>query len=239
MTTTETLPVADPTLGDPVLDHPAWSSLTGRHAALAERHGQAARFRSEVAGFVGLQDPSSPDAWRDLADLIGPGETVILSGTPAPPPGWTEAASAVPGVQFVDVALDKQHDHEAVRLTAADVPEILDLIARTQPGPFRPRTIELGTYLGLRRDGALIAMAGERLQPSGWTEISAVCTDPAHRGQGLAGRLVRAVAAGIAERGEQVFLHTAGNNTNAIRLYLSLGFRVRRYPDFRAVTSPA
>jgi hypothetical protein len=77
---------------------------------------------------------------------------------------------------------------DAARLGAADVPEILDLIDRTQPGPFRRRTVELGTYLGLRSaDGRLIAMAGERLHPAGWTEISAVCTDPAHRRKGLAG----------------------------------------------------
>lgn len=238
MTVTDLAPTADPTLGDPVLDHPAWSSLTGRHAALAERRGKAARFQPEVAGFVGLADPDDPEAWRDLAELIGPGETAIVSGTGAPPSDWTAPFEPIAGVQFVDVSVTKKHDAEAVRLTAADVPQILDLIARTEPGPFRPRTIELGTYLGIKRDGALIAMAGERLQPNGWTEISAVCTDPAFRGHGLASRLVSAVAAGIEERGERVFLHTSGSNTTAIRLYLALGFKIRTYPEFRAVTSP-
>jgi predicted GNAT family acetyltransferase len=121
---------------------------------------------------------------------------------------------------------------EAARLTAEDVPEILDLIERTQPGPVRPRTIELGTYLGVRIGGALVAMAGERMHPPGWTEISAVCTDPAHRGRGLATSLVRAVAAGIRARGETPFLHTAASNMPAIRLYESLGFRLRRRTTF-------
>ena len=127
---------------------------------------------------------------------------------------------------------------EAVRLTAADVPEMLDLIARTRPGPFRPRTIEMGVYLGIRRDGRLVAMAGERLHPPGWTEISAVCTDPAFRRRGLATRLVRAVAAGIRARGETPFLHAAADNTEAIRLYESLGFRLRREVMFGTVRVP-
>ena len=102
-------------------------------------------------------------------------------------------------------------DPEAVRLGPADVPEMLDLVARTQPGPFLPRTITSGTYLGIRRGGALVAMAGERMRPPGWGEISAVCTDPAHRGQGLAGRLVRAVGAVVRERGDVPFLHAAAD----------------------------
>ena len=132
------------------------------------------------------------------------------------------------GVQLVDDGLAAAPDPEAVRLGPADVPEMLDLVERTRPGPFLPRTVELGTYLGIRRNGALIAMAGERLHPPGWTEISAVCTDPDFRGEGLATRLILAVAHGIRERGETPFLHTAASNTNAIRLYESLGFRLRR-----------
>jgi hypothetical protein len=75
---------------------------------------------------------------------------------------------------------------DLVVLGAVDVPEMLDLVARTRPGPFEPETYRLGTYLGVRRAGWLVAMAGERLHPPGYTEISAVCTDPGVRGQGLA-----------------------------------------------------
>jgi predicted GNAT family acetyltransferase len=124
-----------------------------------------------------------------------------------------------------------------VRLGADDVPQILDLVARTEPGPFRPRTIELGSYLGIRHDGRLVALAGERLHPAGWTEISAVCTDPAYRGRGLASRLVSAVGAGIAERGDRALLHALATNP-AVDLYLSLGFRLRRLTEFRSVTVP-
>jgi len=102
---------------------------------------------------------------------------------------------------------------------------MLDLVARAQPGPFRKRTIDLGRYLGIRtEDGRLVAMAGERLRMPGWTEVSAVCTDPEFRGKGLGARLTLAVAAGILARGELPFLHTVHDNDNAIRLYERLGF---------------
>jgi len=214
------------------LDNPAWASLTEAHAHLAVRHGLAARYPHDVAPFHALADPADPVAWLDLAALAAPGAEIAVAGpVPARHPGW-ELAGTVDGVQFVDESLRAAADPQADRLGPADVPEILDLIARTEPGPFRPRTIELGTYLGIRRAGALIAMAGERLHPPGWTEISAVCTDPAHRGQGLATRLVRAVAAGIRARGETPFLHTAARNTTAIRLYESIGFRLRQRTTF-------
>ena len=140
------------------------------------------------------------------------------------PPGW-ERLGNIPGVQMDGSGLEPAPDPEAVVLGPADVPEMLDLVARTRPGPFLTRTLELGTYLGIRRGGALVAMAGERMHPPGWTEISAVCTDPAFRGEGLATRLILAVAHGIRERGETPFLHTSARNTNAIRLYESIGFR--------------
>ncbi len=222
-----------------VLDSAVWAALTGpHHHRFAEIRGQAARYHPDVAPFVTVSAQADEGVWDDLAGLVGPGAVFALTGTSLTPPEHWEVVMRAPGVQLVDTALRAEPDPEAVRLTAADVPEILDLIDRTRPGPFLPRTVELGTYLGIRRGGALVAMAGERLHPPGWTEISAVCTDPAHRGQGLATRLVRAVAAGIRERGETPFLHAAATNTSAIRLYESIGFTLRRHTTFSAVRVP-
>jgi ribosomal protein S18 acetylase RimI-like enzyme len=217
------------------LDNPVWASLTGpHHRHLVERRGDAARYLPDVAPFLAV---GSPDGWSDVAAMAGAGAVVVVAGVPAPA-GW-ELVDEVPGVQLVDAGVAAAPFAEAVRLTAADVPEMLDLVARTEPGPFRERTIELGTYLGVRREGRLVAMAGERLRPPGWTEISAVCTDPAYRGQGLATSLVRALVAGIRARGEQAILHAAARNTGAIRLYESLGFHLRTRPVFAAVRVPA
>jgi predicted GNAT family acetyltransferase len=219
------------------LDNPAWASLTGPHARFAERKGRVRRYPVDVAPFLAVPPDLDDMVWADIAALAGPGEVVAVAGGSVTPEDW-EVVERVPGVQLVDDGVAAAEDTEAVRLTTADVPEMLALVERTRPGPFRNRTIELGTYLGIRRGGALVAMAGERLHPPGWTEISAVCTDPAYRGQGLATRLVLAVAAGIRARGETPFLHAAASNVNAIRLYESLGFRLRHRPAFTAVRVP-
>jgi GNAT superfamily N-acetyltransferase len=212
------------------LDNPAWSALTGPQAHLAVRHGRAARFPDDVSPFAAV----TGDGWDDLAVLAGSALVVVPAAPDEPPPGW-ELVGAIPGVQMDGSGLDVGADPDAVRLGPADVPEMLDLVERTQPGPFLPRTIVLGTYLGIRRGGALVAMAGERMRPPGWGEISAVCTDPAYRGQGLAGRLVRAVGAVIRERGDVPFLHAAAANDTGIRVYERLGFTLRRKILFAAL----
>lgn len=219
------------------LDQCVWESLTGPHAHLAERNGRAARYRTDVTGFAALEDPADPRAWADAAELLGPDGRLTLTGVARWPKGW-EPAFTGKGVQLVDTAVDARPDPEAVVLGPDDVPEILALVERTAPGPFLPRTVEMGTYLGFRRGGVLVAMAGERLHPPGWTEISAVCTDQAYRGQGLATRLVRAVAAGIRQRGETPFLHAVASNVTAIRLYESIGFTLRRRSSFTVLISP-
>jgi len=248
------------------LDNPLWAALTGPQAHLAERRGWAARFPVDVSPFAAIaggapvaetsesgvrsidsserrfrsggKDAGDATAWADLAALVGPGGVAVVPGAPAQaPPGW-EPVGAIPGVQMDGSGLDAAPEPEAVVLGAADVPEMLELVARTRPGPFLTRTIALGTYLGIRRGGALVAMAGERMRPPGWTEISAVCTDQAYRGQGLAARLVRAVAAGIRERGDVPFLHAAADNHTGIRLYERLGFTYRRDVLFGALRAP-
>ena len=209
-----------------VLDNPAMASLNGHHARFAERRGEVVRYRTDVSVWTGVPERPTDADWDDVAALLGSGAVLGVRPTAALPDGWTTVESAG-GVQMTGEAITGAPDPEAVELTPDDVPEVLELIARTRPGPFLPRTIELGRYLGIRRDGRLVAMAGERLHPPGWTEISAVCTDDAFRGQGLGRRLVLAVAHGIRERGETPLLHAAAGNTNAIRLYEHLGFRLR------------
>lgn len=220
------------------LDNPVRSSLTGPHARFAERRGNVLRYAVDVSPFLAL--PDQPDAadWADAAALAGPGALVALAGVRVPVPDFWQVTLIGEGVQMVEVEVEAAADGEAVRLGPGDVPEMLELAGRTKPGPFLPRTVELGSYLGIRRGGALVAMAGERLHPPGWTEISAVCTDDAWRGLGFASRLVRGLVAGIRARGETAFLHAVADNP-AIGLYEALGFRLRRGTVFSAARVPA
>lgn len=215
-----------------ILDQAGWNSLNGPHAHFAEVNGLARRYPVDISPFNAVVDVSNPEAWEDLRELIGEtGVAIVVSKSVNEPRGW-RIVEKFPGIQMTGENVVGVHDSELIPLTHADVPEMLELIARTEPGPFLPRTIELEGYLGIRQEGRLVAMAGRRLNPPGWVEISAVCTDAEFRGRGYAARLVKAVAAGIQDDGMKPFLHTGANNLNAIRLYEKLGFKIRIEPEF-------
>jgi ribosomal protein S18 acetylase RimI-like enzyme len=223
------------------LDNPVWSSLAGPHARFVQRRGNVLRYPADVSPFIGLPDEPGAADWADLAALAGPGAVVALVGVRVPPPADWTVIPVGEGVQLIDAGVEAAPDGEtgeAALLGPGDVPEMLDLAARTRPGPFLPRTRELGVYLGIRRGGALVAMAGERLHPPGWTEISAVCSDERWRGRGFASWLTRMLVAGIRARGETPFLHALASNAGAIRLYEALGFELRRTMAFSAVRVP-
>ncbi|TCJ96727.1 GNAT family N-acetyltransferase [Nocardia alba] len=220
------------------LDDPVRASLRGEHSRFARWTGRIGRYEPEVARFVGHPAVLDAQDWADLGTVLGSGNSAGIRGRGhVVPSGWSVLAE-LDTVQMDGAGLRVAFDPELERLTAADVPEILALIARTEPGPYAPRTIEMGTYLGLRVNGRLVAMAGERMHPPGWTEISAVCTDAEFRGRGIASRLVRAVGAGIRARGETPFLHAAAHNTTAISLYETLGFTLRMRSKFTLVQAP-
>ncbi len=220
-----------------MLDNPVYSALSGAHSQFAQVRGRARRYPVDVAPFLAL--PSSPSAqdWRDAAALVGPGAFAAVRLDPGDelPDAW-QVVDTFDLVQMIGERVTGVDCPEAIPLGAADVPEILELVAETEPGPFLTRTIELGDYLGIRCDGVLVAMAGERLRLDGWTEISAVCTKPDHRGRGLASQLVRALIASIQLRSQRVFLHVLSTNTGAIRLYEELGFRIRQTSTLTVVT---
>ena len=227
-----------------VLDNPAWSALTGPQRALGVVAGTVARYEPEVSAFGAFAHEPGPAEWSAMADLIGPGSVVITTGcTGTPPPEWDLEYDGT-AVQMTGEALAQNpapvapDGVEVVALGPGDVADMVELVDLARPGPFTPRTYELGGYVGIRRDGQLVAMAGQRMRPVGWTEISAVATHPDHRRRGLGELLVRVVAAGALARGEQPVLHASTDNTGAIRLYEAMGFVVRRRTRFVAARAP-
>lgn len=220
-----------------MLDNPVWHALAGPQQTLAERRGRALRFDPDFTVFAALPDDATPDDWADLRALLGPdGIAVIARHSIDPPDDW-ETLFAAPGTQMVwDAPVpDVPTGVDFHALGMEDVPDILDLVARTQPGPFAARTVELGPYLGIRIDGALVAMAGCRMHLPGYVEVSAVCTDGEFRGLGLGSAVVRGVVAAICAQGETPCLHAVADNTTAIRLYDSLGFATRADLAFAAL----
>ncbi|MGA3146591.1 MAG: GNAT family N-acetyltransferase [Acidimicrobiales bacterium] len=230
------------------LDNPVWSAAAGPQRDLGTVTPLAARFDPDVSPFGGFPATPTEEHWRAMAGLLGGGGTVALTGViGSPPPGWRLLLD-LPGVQMVCerlrpasgvVSSDQPPKDEPVPLGADDVADMLALAAEARPGPFLPRTVEFGGYVGVRREGRLVAMAGERMQPPGYVELSAVATDPGSRGQGLAELLVRTVASSVVDRGAVPFLHAAIDNTGAIRLYERLGFTRRRDVSFVVLEAPS
>lgn len=210
------------------LDFPVWHSLTGRQAHLARRHGGALRIDPAFGPFAA----AAPGAERDLAALIDDGGElwIVQPDALAAPPGLRVIREA-PLVQMIadGPGPGLEADPDIAVLGEEDADAMAALAQATRPGPWGPATRRYGPFYGVHRDGGLAAMAGERMQPqAGLAEVSGVCAWPQYRGQGLAARLIRRVTAGFAARGDRPFLHSYAGNAGAIRLYESLGFRIRR-----------
>lgn len=211
------------------LDRPVWNSLISHRAAFALGDGQARRFGPRYGPLTGAAD-ASPESLAALAALpCDEGGLWTLEADPvAAPPGMVVTQEAVGTQMVADRLIAGGRDLDWINLTDDDAPAMLALATLTKPGPFAAETHRLGQFIGVKQDGVLIAMAGERMRLPGHTEVSGVCTHPDHRGKGYAATLMRAVMARIIAAGETPFLHAYASNTGAIALYETLGFRIRR-----------
>jgi ribosomal protein S18 acetylase RimI-like enzyme len=223
------------------LDNVIWKALTTRDSQFAEGCGISRRFVREVGPLAAFDGPED-EGYQSLSELVAPGATIglFLAEPYQDRPGWDFIVGA-PLLQMVfdanaATADNKQHSTpEIVTLGVADSPEMIALTELTKPGPFSTRTHELGTYVGIRENGRLVAMAGERLKVPGHTEVSAVCTHPEHVGKGYARVLMSEVMRGIRNRGETPFLHSRADNVRAIALYEKLGFVKRLSGHFAVI----
>ena len=207
-----------------------WSALTGRQAHLAVIRDRVRRFDPAYGVFAALEDRSDASLAALSALVAADGDVAFLEADRPPTAPGLKIVAQDAGVQMVAERLTAAPppDFAMVALTNADAPEMLALATLTRPGPFFARTHQLGDFFGVKLDSRLVAMAGERLKPDGFTEVSGVCTHPDHRGRGYAGALMRHVADRILARGETPFLHAYASNVGAIALYESLGFTLRR-----------
>jgi ribosomal protein S18 acetylase RimI-like enzyme len=223
-----------------VLDNPTYSSLTGRHAHLAERIGTAARYPADIVPFGALPDQPTANDWDSLRQLVGADQAAVLVRAELQVPSPWSTAVRMPCLQMVaPPEWPDGTDSTHVVAPITDFAALDSLVGAARPGPWLARTSELGGYVGVDEDGRLVAAAGYRLAPDGAREISAVSTAVEHRGRGLARSVVRRVAEGIRDAGDVPFLHVVPDNTSAIRSYERLGFAVRRQLEVVVVTAPA
>jgi ribosomal protein S18 acetylase RimI-like enzyme len=214
------------------LDNVIWQALTTRQRELAEVFDSARRFPREVTSLAAFAEPSA-EGYASLGGLIGEGNTtaVFLHDPYEPRDGW----EFIGGAALLEMACENggaaegrmNSELELIELGAQDSRDMVELATLTKPGPFGPRTHELGYYVGIRDGGRLVAMAGERLKVPGYTEVSAVCTRPEYVGKGYARVLMLDVMQRIRRHGETPFLHVRQDNTRAVELYERLGFKTR------------
>ena len=227
-------------MNEPLLTNPIWNALCTEPASIAEGDDHARRYPHEIGPLAGIRDQSA-ECYASLGNLAGTYPVVLFSlDAFRIPPGWTLLRDGSV-VQMIRKTLGNREESAAVndssdarsvgvsvrRLTPADAPAMVALAELTEPGPFRLRTLELGSFYGIFNGDQLVSMAGKRMHLPGQIEVSGVCTHPGARGLGYARRLMGIVMNEIEQAGCTPFLHAWDGNP-ACRLYELLGFRLSR-----------
>ena len=213
-----------------LLDNPIWNGLITGNQRLSLGNEQARYLPKDIGAFAGLREYST-SAFADLHEMSPLGApTVLFTATEvAVPTGWKVLAHK-DLLQLVchSPTPPPTDSTGVVVLHGEDTPAMLALTAQTNPGPFLTRTSEFGAYYGIFEANELVAMAGERLQPMPYVELSAVCTHPAHLGKGYAAKLLRHLMHRVLATARTPFLHVLPENTRARAVYERLGFQTRK-----------
>jgi predicted GNAT family acetyltransferase len=219
-----------------ILDRPAWNSLHNAHAVLGEGGSLAKRYPPSIVPFAAVAD-NTAESLQALTELAKPSEimTLVEAGPVVIPEGFSITIEGI----LIQMAADRPHERIAdpriEKLGEADAEEMLALAVLTKPGPFTLGAQKLGPFWGIKVDGKIVAMAGQRLHVPGFTELSGLCTHPEFQGRGFGALLFRFVAGEIAASGETAFLHAFWTNTPAITLYKKLGFSIRAEMNLRGI----
>jgi ribosomal protein S18 acetylase RimI-like enzyme len=220
-----------------LLDNVMWHALTGPHARFSSGGPTARRYAPGFSPILGFADAAQPD-FDALRPFAQPGEHFYCTDwRGSVPAGWALDAEATLFQMVWDAGMPPGDPApDAVPLGPQHADAAMALAELTKPGPFGPRTIELGDYLGVFDGTRLLAMAGERMAAGTLREISGVCTDPEHQGRGHARRLMLALVRRELQRGETPFLHVMRANEGARGLYRRMGFADHRETVVRVVT---
>lgn len=212
-----------------LLDQPVWNALVSGNSNLSYGTSSAKYFDKTVAPFADSED-QHPDNFKTLYDTVPENQGVaIFSINKNLNAGPWSGNGRIDGLQMIyNKSVQELTGEQIIQpLESKDIPAMLSLTKQTNPGPFLEKTIDFGHYHGIFNNDVLVAMAGQRLHPGAFAEISAVCTHPDFTGKGLARQLILHQIKRIRESDETPFLHVKSENFNAIQLYKSIGFEVR------------
>ncbi|MET4141843.1 GNAT family N-acetyltransferase [Pedobacter sp. UYP1] len=215
---------------DHILDNPVFNALISHHANFSNGSENIKHFDPEVSPFVGLKE-NTEENFHQLYEIIphdNPIGLVIPVAVEIPHSWKILNQVSIFQMVFEQPAINQEITLQPVPLNEAHIPEMLALTKLTNPGPFSTRTIEFGHYQGIFENGKLAAMAGQRLNPFNYAEISAVCTHPDHLGKGFARQLLLQQIRRIKAASSIPFLHVRTDNERAIKVYKDLGFLIRK-----------
>ncbi|NML21361.1 GNAT family N-acetyltransferase [Pseudoflavitalea sp. G-6-1-2] len=222
------------------LNNPAWHALQSAQQSFAIGNDAVKRYKKNILPFAAY-DHAQPERLQELDQYFQSGETFFLIGElPEVLPHWT-LLNDLPCLQMVSttpVPPIENAQVEIAPLTAADRDAMYQLIQKVQPGYYMPDTHQLGDYFGIWDDENLIAIAGERMRLNGLSELSAICTDPAHTGKKYAQHLIHHLCNSRRAMGITPMLHVLDTNERAVRLYEFLGFQTRKTIHFRKFLKP-
>src|SRR5687768_8450322 len=188
------------TLFPHILDNPIWHALHTGNKHVAFGNEQTKYIQRDIGLFAGLKSNHENELKELVAFIPGGGVILFVPAEIIIPVNW--------GIKVKRDILQMVYEGEPfadtnktgiVKLKDEHIPDMIELTRLTNPGPFFTRTLDLGNYEGIFEGSKLIAMAGRRLQPDPYIEVSAVCTDPDHTGKGYAAKLVKSQVNSILE----------------------------------------
>ncbi|WP_423148240.1 GNAT family N-acetyltransferase [Rubrolithibacter danxiaensis] len=213
-----------------ILDNPIWNGLLTGNKSIAHGSEKAKYFAKEIAAFAGMKD-NNEDDFNCLYNFTPFNSPIVLFAAKELiiPKDWKVLVKKdLLQMVYQQRNVPTVDDHSFVPLQEKDIPAMIELTTKTNPGPFLSRTIDFGNYEGVFDKGILVAMAGQRFQPDPYVEISAVCTHPDYSGKGHASNLIRSQISKILMSSKIPFLHVLPDNTSASNLYQKLGFEIRK-----------
>jgi ribosomal protein S18 acetylase RimI-like enzyme len=217
------------------LDNPAWYSLLETHQYFAIGNDAFKRYQPHIVSFAAFHS-GKKDILNELNNWMQPEESFFLIGDMPTLPSNYFIETVLPCVQMICTTKIKTNITASIEaLSEKDDDDMISLINKTLPGYYLRGTRLMGDYFGIRINGELVAMTGERMRMDGLTEISAVVTHPDFTGRGYAQQLVAHTSNKNLAAGITPYLHTGATNERAIKIYELLGYTTRRIIDFTRI----